>query len=135
MKPKMVICMRTDLNMRKGKMASQASHSAMAFLTRRLDPVPTTDGTGDGYFESALLLSPVEVEWLNNSFTKICVGIDSEDALLDLHQAALDSGLQSCLIQDNGTTEFGGVPTYTCLALGPDYSERIDPLTGHLRLL
>jgi peptidyl-tRNA hydrolase len=27
------------------------------------------------------------------------------------------------------------VPTYTCLAIGPDTSEKIDPITGHLSLL
>jgi PTH2 family peptidyl-tRNA hydrolase len=38
------------------------------------------------------------------------------------------------VINDSGKTEFGGVPTKTCLALGPDLAERIDALTGHLEL-
>jgi PTH2 family peptidyl-tRNA hydrolase len=39
------------------------------------------------------------------------------------------------LIIDSGKTEFGGVPTKTCLAIGPDYSEKIDKVTGNLKLL
>jgi hypothetical protein len=34
-----------------------------------------------------------------------------------------------------GRTEFGGVPTKSCLAMGPDEYERIDAITGHLKLL
>jgi PTH2 family peptidyl-tRNA hydrolase len=134
MSTKMIIVMRTDLNMRKGKMCSQAAHSAMSFLTRRLDPV-WTQFHGDEVYEAGILLSPVEVEWLNNSFTKICVRVESEQELLNIHEAALDVGIESHLVLDNGTTEFGGVPTYTCAALGPDYAERLDPITGHLKLL
>jgi PTH2 family peptidyl-tRNA hydrolase len=135
MTTKQVIVVRTDLGMRKGKMVSQGAHSALAFLTRRLDPTPGVYDDGDAYYEAGIILSPVEVEWLQNSFTKICVGIDSESGLLRIHADALDVGLESHLIQDNGTTEFGGVPTYTCVAIGPDYSERIDQITGHLRLI
>jgi len=39
------------------------------------------------------------------------------------------------VITDNGKTEFGGIPTKTCLALGPDLSEKIDEVTGDLKLL
>jgi PTH2 family peptidyl-tRNA hydrolase len=53
--------------------------------------------------------------------------------MLDLTARA--AGVECHLIQDNGTTEFGGVPTYTCLALGPDLAEKIDPLTKDLKLL
>jgi PTH2 family peptidyl-tRNA hydrolase len=38
------------------------------------------------------------------------------------------------LITDRGLTEFGGVPTRTCLAVGPDYYDLIDPVTGDLEL-
>ena len=38
------------------------------------------------------------------------------------------------LITDGGLTEFGGVPTRTCLGIGPDYDDRIGPVTGDLEL-
>ncbi len=44
-------------------------------------------------------------------------------------------GLVSALIQDAGLTEFGNVPTYTAVAVGPDREDRVDAITGILPLL
>jgi peptidyl-tRNA hydrolase len=38
------------------------------------------------------------------------------------------------LIIVNGLTEFNNVKTKTCLAIGPDYSDKIDQITGGLEL-
>ncbi len=43
--------------------------------------------------------------------------------------------LRYALITDAGRTEFHGEPTNTTLAIGPDYSEKIDKITGGLPLL
>lgn len=136
MKPtKQVIVMRTDLNMRKGKMIAQGSHASMAFLTR-----------SGGFFQSSLEdhrafhneqmtnLEEAE-EWMKNSFTKICLQVGSEAELDELYNKAQEAGLTVHLIIDNGLTEFNGVKTKTCLCIGPHYSEKIDPITSHLRLL
>ena len=48
--------------------------------------------------------------------------------------AVLDAALVVHLITDHGLTEFGGVPTRTCLAVGPDYDDLIAPVTGDLEL-
>lgn len=127
---KQVIVMRTDLNMRKGKMVAQGAHASMAFLTRRLDPTCCYHPTA-----STVRLSEVEQKWLDESFVKICVGVDSEAELLILRSDAKIRNIEAHLVTDSGLTEFKGTPTHTCLAIGPDYSERIDPLTSHLRLL
>lgn len=121
-KTKQLIIMRTDLSMRKGKMVAQGAHASMAVLTQ---------------FKHVLYedYPPVLKEWLNNSFTKICVGIGSEEELLRLYDEVKQDGFLCSLITDNGTTEFGGVPTTTCMALGPDYEEEIDQYTRHLKLL
>ncbi len=37
------------------------------------------------------------------------------------------------MVIDAGATEFAG-PTTTALAIGPDYDELIDPITGGLEL-
>jgi len=73
--------------------------------------------------------------WLQNSFRKICVYVNSEEELKDLHQKALDKGLMSHMIEDNGATEFNGVKTLTCLAIGPHYDQRFEGITDHLPLL
>lgn len=124
--------MRRDLNMRKGKMIAQASHASMAFLTRRL-----VDARYDFVDETThtLALSEEEEQWLNNSFVKICVSVNSESHLRLIEEAARAANIECHLITDDGRTEFHGIPTPTCLALGPDYSDRIDAITGNLPLL
>lgn len=86
-------------------------------------------GEGGGAKDQALQ------EWLTHGMTKICVRADSEAELLEIAQKAQDAGLTVHVITDAGHTEFGGVPTKTCLAIGPDEEERIDQVTGLLRLL
>ncbi len=64
--------------------------------------------------------------WLRNSFRKICVYVNSEEELKEVYQKALDKGLMSNLVEDNGTTEFNGVRTLTCCAIGPHYDEKFE---------
>lgn len=84
-----------------------------------------------------LIMKPGDAlsQWLEGSFTKVCVSVSSEQELLDIVAAAKAAGVLNALITDSGLTEFHGVPTNTCAAIGPDFPERIDPLTGHLSLL
>jgi len=122
-----VIVVRRDLQMRKGKLAAQVAHAAMKFLLEN-----NTSARGD---EIHTKLTPEEAAWLSGSFTKVVVGIDSEDALRDLMFKADLAGIEVQSVIDAGRTEFHGVPTLTCAAFGPDDVERIDALTGTLKLL
>lgn len=126
---KQVIVVRTDLNMRKGKMAAQVAHAAMAFLTRNAEFIYDYVDT------MQVELFPFERDWLNDSFTKVVVGVDSEEALRDLIFKGRMAGVVVEEIIDNGKTEFGGVLTLTCAAFGPDKVERLDAITGGLQLL
>ena len=126
---KQIIAVRKDLNMRKGKLAAQVAHASMAFLTRKMIG---TDG-GNGVYE--ICLSAEENKWIHKSFTKVIVGVDSEQELLDLIQRGRSLGIITWEIVDEGRTEFQGVPTLTCAAFGPDKAEKLDPITGHLKLL
>lgn len=130
---KQVIVMRNDLNMRKGKMIAQGAHASIAFLTKRM--VINHDHHPTEMFRSSTALWEVELEWLTNSFTKVCVYVNSDEELFDIVRQAKEAGLEVHLIQDAGKTEFKDVPTYTCCAIGPDYSDKIDKVTGHLPLL
>lgn len=121
-----------SLKMRAGKLAAQAAHASLATITRGTGAQIRADGSGGHE-----LVVPLDVElhaWLTGRFKKICVYVNSEAELLDLHQKALAGGMRCALIQDAGLTEFGGVPTYTVLAIGPHAKARLDPLTGHLPL-
>lgn len=135
--PKMVIVMRTDLNMRKGKMAAQAGHAASMFLVSLTHLIPTvTEGKNTfALGNRGIDLTEEQGEWLRGSYAKICVGINSEEELLALHEKAKEQGLTSYRVLDNGHTEFGGVQTHTCIAIGPHYPERFQGLTDHLKLL
>lgn len=130
-KIKQVIVIRTDLRnsngqkVRTGKLIAQACHASIAFLSNRIR----------ANFGLVTPLSFAESEWINGSFFKVVVGVDSEKELLDILEKARSMGIEAHLITDQGHTEFDGVPTNTCLALGPDYSSKIDPLTKHLKLL
>ena len=62
------------------------------------------------------------------------VKVGSEEELLAVYEKAVQAGVMVHLITDGGLTGFGGVPTRTCLAIGPDYDDRIDPVTGDLEL-
>lgn len=73
--------------------------------------------------------------WLTGAFTKICVYVNSEQELKDVYQKAKDAGLLCSIIEDNGQTEFHGVPTFTAVAIGPHLPEQLDPITGKLPLL
>lgn len=124
---KQVIVMRTDLMMTKGKMIAQGAHASMAVITQCLYQTNTD-----------ILFKPTEEirKWIfGQSFTKICVRIDSEEELDKIYKMAQDAGIVSALIVDSGRTMFGGIPTKTCCAIGPDYSIKIDQITGNLKLL
>lgn len=121
---KQIIVIRNDLNMRKGKMVAQGAHASMGAVTQYLL------SPGSRIAERKRVL-----EWLSGSFTKICVRVDSEDELIQVYQNATGRSLIRALITDNGKTEFNGVPTITCCAIGPDTAENLEPVTGHLKLL
>ena len=123
---KQVIVMRHDLKMRRGKQIAQGAHASMAFLTRRLQKYGHT---------SLANCSKAEREWLTDGFAKVCCRVDSEEELLAIRDKAIDAGLEVHLVTDSGKTEFHGEPTNTCLAIGPDCVEKIDPITGDLELL
>lgn len=73
-------------------------------------------------------------DWFRYGMAKICVYVDSEQALLALEKKARAAGVVTALILDAGMTEFHGQPTYTALAFEPLEAERADALTGELPL-
>lgn len=135
---KQMIVMRRDLHMRKGKIAAQAGHACVTAVLMALERegrLGQVSAQGDG-----LCLRPTSrpttplSDWFQNGTAKVCVYVDSEEALLDLDRQAKEAGILSALICDAGMTEFHGQPTFTCLALEPLPPEQVDPLTGDLPL-
>lgn len=150
---KQVIVVRKDLikgehAVRRGKMMAQACHASLgSFLRWQTKEQVTT--IPDGAFEPGqryqrlhfefMLGTPFDL-WLNGLFTKVCVYVDGEKELRALYELAQNDELfpipiPCSLITDSGLTEFHGVPTVTCLGLGPWFSRDLDKLTGDLPLL
>jgi len=126
---KQVIVIRRDLKMRRGKEIAQGAHASMAWLRQRVMPRLTPAGRAD-----QVQISAAERSWLELSMRKVTVKVGSETELLDVYDKALAAGLVVHMVTDRGLTEFGGIPTRTCLAVGPDYDDLIDPVTGDLEL-
>lgn len=135
---KMMIVMRRDLKMRKGKIAAQAGHACIdAILTalnkegRMNDLEVTSEGLALKSTDKPR--SPLS-DWFTCGCAKVCVYVDSEEALLDIAKKAEERGIIASVITDAGMTEFHGVPTKTCLALEPLPADIADELTGTLPL-
>ena len=136
--PKQVIIIRKDLNMRKGKMCSQASHASIGVIFNYMTPnyknpekmtreftVKLPDGsTGESMYQ-----------WMTGIFKKIVVGAESLNEMVEAYNEAKKQGIPCSLIEDAGLTEFGGKVTITAVAIGPAYPEEIDPITGKFTLL
>lgn len=134
LKIKQVLVWRHDLKVRRGKQLAQISHASMKFIVDRMqDNVLLPEGWYSALDRTAF--SEAELSWMQGLFTKICVRVNSEEELYEIHHSALEAGLVSSLIIDSGATEFNGVPTPTCIAIGPTYSSLIDPITSNLELL
>jgi len=114
---KQVIVFRSDLRMGKGKIAAQAGHAAVSAAEEARK-------RHRSWWEA----------WLWEGQRKIAVKVKSEKELLELEEQAKELALPCALITDRGLTQ---IPegTVTCLGIGPAPTEKIDPLTGKLRLM
>lgn len=129
-----MIVIRRDLKMRRGKEIAQGAHASMAWITERFLWKDQYDGATVIRWAALAPFSEAERAWLEGTFTKVTCKAESEDQLLMLRDVATHAGVKAYLITDAGRTEFGGVPTVTALAVGPDWADKIDPVTGELEL-
>ena len=150
MNTKQVIVFRKDLlkgpnAIRKGKFGAQCAHASLgALLTlfsvykQELVRLGTFDvEPGKVQYEYNLTFGKDSIlnDWLNGKFTKVVVSVDSDEELVALNKALDETYIPHALITDSGLTEFHGVPTNTCLGIGPYTAEEIDKFTGNLPLL
>jgi PTH2 family peptidyl-tRNA hydrolase len=117
MRYKLVLVIRTDLQLSKGKLAVQVAHAAVLCS-----------------LEAKKKRTRIFNAWLNEGQKKVVIKVKTLDDLLALKIDAKKLGIISCLVQDAGLTE---VPpdTITCLGLGPAETLELDRLTGNLPLL
>lgn len=114
---KMVILVRNDLKMTKGKIAAQVGHASVncALCCKKNDP-KTFD------------------KWSLSGQAKVVLRVDSERELFDFKATAEAQGLINSVICDAGKTQIAP-GSYTCLGIGPADSSSLDKITGGLKML
>ena len=115
--------------LRAGKQIAQGSHASQAFLSRQVQSHPESE---TGVY--SIKVSSAQKQWVDSSFTKIVFCVNTEEELMAIAGKAKELGVEFHIVTDSGKTEFDGVATVTCLALGPDFVENVDPITKDLRL-
>lgn len=128
--PKQVIVARRDLRMPSGKLAAQCCHASVAvFLNKGTWDVVEGEDTF-----TISNISPAMKHWMQVSFPKIVLGVDSEYDIEVLFAEAQRAGLPCSKIIDSGRTVFNGEHNLTCIAIGPADRSEIDAITKHLPL-
>ncbi|KAF2185163.1 PTH2-domain-containing protein [Zopfia rhizophila CBS 207.26] len=116
---KLVLVVRTDLGMTKGKIAAQCGHATLAcyksFLRRSPD-------------------SPILKRWERYGQMKVALQVKSEEELEMLQAQALSLGLCAQVIHDAGRTQIAS-GSATVLGIGPAPRSVVDQVTGGLKLL
>ena len=109
-----MILVRTDLKLPKGKMSAQVAHAAV---------------------EAAMNSEKKKAgEWRLFGAKKVVLKVADEKEILEFKKKAEQAGLKTALITDAGKTVIAP-GTITCLAIGPDDEEKIDKITGKLKMV
>ena len=111
---KQVIIVNKSLGMSQGKIAAQVAHASVCAFNK------TNEYDQD--------------IWLKNSYPKIVLQVETMEDLFELKEVADKLDLPTALIVDEGRTEIPG-NSVTTLGIGPAEVDKIDMVTGELRLL
>lgn len=141
---KQVILIRKDLAMPAGKLAAQVAHASMACLLNmgkwkggsrfKEQENDHTIIVGTHTFAIELDEGSAVHDWMTKSFPKITLEVKNEAQLKRYYDEAVAAGLPTSWIVDAGRTIFNGVPTPTCVGIGPASREQIDAITKRLRV-
>ncbi|MFW6040642.1 MAG: peptidyl-tRNA hydrolase Pth2 [Thermoplasmatota archaeon] len=112
---KMVLVVREDLDLSKGKLAVQVSHAAVTCAV---------NSKNSKYFKN----------WYEEGQKKVVVRCKDLDEMIELKNMADNEGLTTCIISDAGITEVKP-GSKTCLGIGPGPNDLVDKITGNLPLL
>ena len=116
---KLTVCVRKDLAMSPGKIASQVAHACLQLATN---------------LEADLNRKALVKQWQEYSSEKIvvleCTSLENMSAV---QAKASELGVFTAPIADAGRTEVDS-GTVTCMGVGPGYEDIIDQITGNLKL-
>jgi len=109
---KQVIVIRKDLKLGKGKLAAQVAHAAILASGK----------------------SSLKRKWIKEGQKKIVVWCKNLEELLLLYKKAEKKSIPIALVKDAGLTQVKK-GTKTCIAIGPVSEEKIEKITGKLKLV
>ncbi|KAL8936166.1 MAG: hypothetical protein Q9211_004317 [Gyalolechia sp. 1 TL-2023] len=118
---KLVLVVRTDLGMGKGKIAAQCSHATLNCYRALSNIFPMS-------------LNPVLKQWERTGQAKVVVQAKNVEELETLQAQALSLGLCAQIIHDAGRTQIAS-GSATVLGVGPGPKSVVDQVTGGLKLL
>lgn len=111
---KQAIIVRNDLELGKGKLATQVAHASV------------------GAMEHAN--KAVVKKWGNEGAKKVVLKVESLGKLKELHKRAEAAKLPCFVVRDAGLTQLEP-GTITCIGIGPAQERDIDKITSELKLL
>jgi peptidyl-tRNA hydrolase len=114
---KMVILVRNDLKMTKGKIAAQVGHACVnCALNSKKNDSKNFD------------------KWTSSGQAKVVLRVDSEEELFQFKAIADTQKIANSIIRDAGKTQIAP-GSFTCLGLGPEKVSVLDKITGDLKML
>jgi PTH2 family peptidyl-tRNA hydrolase len=111
---KQVILLRTDLKIGKGKIATQVAHASI------------------GAFK--LVDEEIAKSWEKEGSKKVVLKVKDDKELLEIYKKVKKEKIPFFLVKDAGLTQIKA-GTITALGIGPVEEERVDKITGKLKLL
>uniref|UniRef100_A0A2R5L7F2 peptidyl-tRNA hydrolase n=1 Tax=Ornithodoros turicata TaxID=34597 RepID=A0A2R5L7F2_9ACAR len=113
---KLVLVVRNNVKMEKGKVAAQCSHASVVAYKQLLKRSPD-----------------ILKIWEMHGQRKVVLKVSSEEEMMALADKAISVGLTTSLIRDAGRTQIAP-GTKTVLGIGPGPEDLIDSITKHLKL-
>lgn len=111
---KQVIIVRRDLKWGKGKLAAHVAHASL---------------------EAALMVDRnLLEEWRKHGAKKVVLRVNSLEELKEIEKKLKKEKIKYVKISDAGLTQLKR-GTITCIGIGPIEEEKIDKITGKLKLL
>lgn len=117
MKYKLVVAVRSDLGLSKGKTAVQVAHAAVSCALAAQKQYPT-----------------VMERWLEEGQKKVVVRVPGVKEIFELKKSAEQMDIVTYVVADAGLTEVEP-GTITCIGIGPDKESLLEPFTGVLKLM
>ena len=111
---KQAILVRKDLKLSKGKMGAMCAHASVEATLR----------------SSRFKVNP----WRKNGMKKVILKVDNLRELMKYQRIAKKEKVVATIIKDAGRTELKP-GTITCLGIGPDKEEKIDKISGKLKIM